>query len=488
LLAFLLFAACGGGGGGGGSPFRLNGSSPEGGSTDASFDAPVLLVFNRPADTATVTRSNITFVEEGGRAVPFDIFVQGFNASSVSVAPLQNLKQNVRHTITLGSGIKATDGTALRPQTICFVTRSVTPTVRPDQVIDMGDALNVPRFLPETVRLTDGRVLLIGGYKNAQEATDTIELFDPSTRTFRLLDSRMSVPRAEHTATLTTNGRVVITGGVAFADGPPLASVDILSVGSEAVTPGPPLFEARREHSASTVRSGEDVLVAGGYDTDGEMKDSIERYRAGAWTLLAETLAEPTAEGIQISWDSNLVYFSPSNLQGIGSFYDGTSVFLRQESDIRFRAAWARIGSGRFVIIGGDTRSGVTYLFDSNVVWGGTDFLFDRRGAHSLTARGLSGRRLLIAGGFNIAQLGSPALNTLEIVDAIDPGRFGFPDLLFYKVENLQLPKHFAGHAGFTDRDGATILAGGFGDGVGEHSRRVVMILDEDSSPTISCD
>jgi hypothetical protein len=466
----------------------LNGSSPELGSTDASYQSPVLLVFSRPADVATVTRSNITFVEDGGRSVPFEIVVQGFNSASVNVSPLADLKQNVRHTITLGSGIKSIDGASLEAQTICFVTRSVNPTVRPDQIIDFGDALNVPRFLAETVRLTNGRVLLIGGYTDPQSATDTIEIYDPSTRRFRLLDSRLTVPRAEHSATLTTSGRVIITGGVSVAGGAPLASVDILDVASETVTPGPPLFEARREHAASTVRSGSEVLISGGYDANGDAKDSLERFAGGNWTLLTERLAAPTAEGIQITWNSDEVYFSASNLLGIGSYFDGNSIFLRQETDIRFRPAFAQVASGRYLIVGGDTRSALTYLFDSNVVWGGTDFLFSRRGAHSLTARGLNGRRLLIAGGFNIAQQGEPALRTLEIVDSVDPGRFGFPDVVFYEVTNLELPTHFAGHAGFTDLEGPTILAGGWGDGVGPHSRRVVMILDNQSAPTVDCD
>ncbi len=51
--AVLLIAACSGGGGGGGPPFQLNGSSPELGSTDASYESPILLVFSRPADLAT---------------------------------------------------------------------------------------------------------------------------------------------------------------------------------------------------------------------------------------------------------------------------------------------------------------------------------------------------------------------------------------------------------------------------------------------------
>jgi len=484
----LLLPACGGGGGGGSVSFELSGSSPPQGSTDAAIDAPVLLVFSRPTDSATISTSTITFEEEDGTPVPFEILVQGFNSASVNIAPLFDLKENVKHTIRLSGSIRSEDGASLKAKTICFVTRAVNPTIRPDQLIDLGDALHVPRYLPATVPLPDGRVVLIGGYRNATEATDTIEVYEPATRSFRLLDARLAEPRAEHSATLMLDGRIMVVGGVSSVDGPPLGSCEFLRMDAEEVSAAPALVEPRRAHAASQFHSGEAVMVSGGLDADGAEKDTIERFVAGRWSVLGDRLPAACVNGLQINYDFDEVYFSTSNLVGRGAFFDGQQIVDRFETDVRFRSTYLRVGSGQFLILGGDTRSAVTFDFGTRVTRGGTDFLFERRGAHSLTVRGLNGRRLLVAGGFNIAQLGAPALKTLEICDWLDPGPFGFPDVKFFRVENVELPVPFAGHAGFNEPGGPTVLAGGWADDGGDHSRRVVVILDNASSIDLACD
>ena len=66
-----------------------------------------------------------------------------------------------------------------------------------------------------------------------------------------------------------------------------------------------------------------------------------------------------------------------------------------------------------WLLVGGDTRTMVTYFFDSELSWGASDFLRERRGAPTVTVRGLGGKRFLVAGGFNIAAQGTPALRTM---------------------------------------------------------------------------
>jgi hypothetical protein len=55
--------------------------------------------------------------------------------------------------------------------------------------------------------LTDGKVLVAGG------GSDTAELFDPSTGTFTAI-GKLSAARAYHTATLLADGKVLVTGGL----------------------------------------------------------------------------------------------------------------------------------------------------------------------------------------------------------------------------------------------------------------------------------
>lgn len=486
-LCLFVLAACAGGGGDESLPFRVSGSTPDAGDAEAQFDSALIVVFDRPADPATLTRENIRVEEADGTSISIQLSLQGFNASSVGILPFTDLRQNVRHSIFLSNGIRSSDGARLKSQEICFVTRSVTPTVRPDQIIDLGDALNVPRYLAKSIRLRDGRVLIIGGYTDGENATDTLEMYDPSSRTFRLLSAKLTVPRAEHTATLLNDGRVIIAGGVSQAGGEPLASVDIFSAGSETIGAGNPMLEARRWHGASGFQNGSTVMVSGGFDASGAEKDTIEYLSGGFWRLLNKTLPVPTAQGFQINANFDEIYFSASNLRGIGAIYDGSELTARDEGDVRFRSAFARVGTNQYLLIGGDTRSLRTYIFDTNIAWGSTQFLRERRGAHSVTPRGLGGRRLLVVGGFNIARQGRPPLANMEIVDALDPGPFGFPDARTYFVQNVTLPVPFAGHVGFLDIGGPTVIAGGWNEGGGPHSRRAMLILDNISTPTVDC-
>ena len=488
VFCFALLCACGGGGGGGGATFRVSGSTPQSGDAEAPIDAALIVVFDRPADADTINLENVRLEEADGTPVSIRLFVQGFNASSFSIEPFQNLRQNVEHRIILSGGIRSEDGASLRSESICFVTRSLTPTVRPDQILDLGDALNVPRLYARSIRLRDGRVLICGGYTDPQTVTDTVEIYDPDTRTFHLLDTKMSVPRAEHSATLLNDGRVIIAGGVSTPGGDPLASVDVYDSATGTIGAGTPMLEARRWHAAGPFESGATVMVSGGYGSSGDELDTIEYLGTGTWTAITDRLPQPMARGFQILRGFDTVYFSASNLLGQGALYNGSTVRGRDEGDIRFRGAWAQVGPDRYLLVGGDTRSLRTYVFSSDIAWGATEFLVERRGGHSVTPRGLNGRRLLVVGGFNIARQGAPPLNNMEIVDALDPGPFGFPDAATHAVENVFLPVPFAGHVGFIDKGGPTVVAGGVGDGVGAHSRRVVLILDNLSSPTADCE
>ncbi|MEM8883964.1 MAG: kelch repeat-containing protein [Planctomycetota bacterium] len=488
--AFLiaLLVACGGGGGGGGTPFRVTGSSPETGTTEADIDVPVLIVFNRPADVATLNQETVRLETADGVPVGARILVQGFNSAAVNVEPFANLDENVGYRVVL-SGVRATDGTALATQTVCFVTRSSTPTVRPDQLLDLGDALQVPRFRGVSIRMRDGRTAVIGGYSDPQTATDTIEIYEPTTRGFRLLTARLTVPRAEFTVTQLNDRRIVIAGGVSEPGGAPLASTDIFDPGSETVAPGPSMNIARREHAASGFFGNDRLVVSGGFDADGEALDSLEELRGTTWEIMPLTLPEPTAQGIQVASLFDRIYFSASNLLGISGYINAAGEMVtRAEGDIRFRPAYATLSNGDFLIIGGDTRSMVTIDMSSGLPWGASSFLRERRGLHSVTVRGNNGRRLLVVGGFNRAVQGEPPLTSMEIVDALDPGPFGFPDAVAYRVDPLRLPVPFAGHVGFNDNSGRTIIAGGVGDGVGPHSRRAIMIVDNANSLTVDCD
>jgi len=98
---------------------------------------------------------------------------------------------------------------------------------------------------------------------------------------FRQSSSSHRVPRASHTATLLSNGTVLITGSTDLA-GDTLASAELSDPSTGSFTPTGSMGTARTRHTATLLPSGE-VLVAGG--AAGGVGDSAELYDPAAGTF-----------------------------------------------------------------------------------------------------------------------------------------------------------------------------------------------------------
>ena len=61
--------------------------------------------------------------------------------------------------------------------------------------------------------LTNGKVLVTGGSDNLDNIFNSAELYDPSTGMWNVT-SNMNYARGEHTASVLTNGKVLVTGGL----------------------------------------------------------------------------------------------------------------------------------------------------------------------------------------------------------------------------------------------------------------------------------
>jgi len=480
-ILLLGLAACGGSGGGGApqAVFAISGTVPRPGTTEAATDSPLVITFNLPADLATVTRQTVQLVREAtGLTVAFDIAAQDFNPTNVQLVPLNDLEVNELYRLVISGTIVSREGQPLGADIeICFITTSPVPTVRPDQIIDLGDRTAVPRCLGRAVRLVDGRTIVIGGFRDPDTATDTIEAWNPATQTFELLPVRLATARGEHTATLLGDGRVLIAGGVAQPGGAPLATTEILDGAATGVSAGPDLNVARRWHGASRFLGGSGAVVSGGFGPTGDALDSVEILDGSSWKFHSDSLPRPTTQHIHHAQGVDTVYVTAGNLQQQAAQIRSGDVTLRAEGDTRFRPAAALVDGSRLFVVGGDTRSIVIHEFGTNTSWLASRLLKQRRGAHSLTPRGGTGRRFLAAGGFQLTA-GDRALATLEVVDYLPVGPLGTPDAVVYPVTGAVLPVPFAGHVGFVDNAGIVVLAGGWGDGVGDHSQRVVLILD----------
>jgi hypothetical protein len=110
--------------------------------------------------------------------------------------------------------------------------------------------------------LTDGTVLVVGGMDdNSGHSVASAEVFDPTTQLFTATKAPMGAARAYPTSTTLTDGTVLVTGGDNGAT--PLALAEVYDPTTGTFSPTGSMLAARAIHTA-TLLTGGHVLVVGG--------------------------------------------------------------------------------------------------------------------------------------------------------------------------------------------------------------------------------
>jgi N-acetylneuraminic acid mutarotase len=140
-------------------------------------------------------------------------------------------------------------------------------------------ALNNAREEHTATLLPNGKVLVTGGAVNGGGAVSTAELYDPAMGTW-VTTSIMSTARYDHTATLLPNGKVLVVAGT--LNGTRLSSTELydytINPATGSWTNTGAMNNARMENTATLLTNGQ-VLVVGGF-----VAANLYDPTAGNWT------------------------------------------------------------------------------------------------------------------------------------------------------------------------------------------------------------
>ena len=350
---------------------------------------------------------------------------------------------------------KATKGSA---QLIALLTACVTLVIATLVVassshqVEPLDSLVVPRTGHAATALSDGKIMITGGRDHDGNLIAAAEIFDPETQT-STASATLSTARVDHTATVLTDGRVLVAGGTGNSG--PLTSAEIFDPahpenGFQAVTS--PMTAARTHHTATLLTNGT-VLIAGG-ETAGtaEIFDpTTQSFTPTLWNLSVarsgHTATLFTDDSVLLAGGgtNSIELFSPSNqtftldpatmsfirtghwafelsdtrlllFQGdTGNTIDEfnpTTDTITPKGSLDFHASSSSLlANGKVLVLG----TGVSGLYDPDAVPPAPDFTaFDETGVPNSSILPRSGqsstqlpgdKKILVAGGVNTQNL-----------------------------------------------------------------------------------
>ena len=184
-------------------------------------------------------------------------------------------------------------------------------------------SMNDHRFQHTATLLSDGRVLVAGGFggtpvgsgANAQPVVDTAEIYDPATGQWTRTGN-LNVRRALHTAERLPDGRVLVAGG-RTCDQPPPATCNFQFVTNTAEVYDPATgrwtltgsMSAPRHTTASVVLPDGRVLVPAGFQGTGAPSNGGDVYNpaTGTWGPISPLNVARSRQGAMLLPDGRVM-------------------------------------------------------------------------------------------------------------------------------------------------------------------------------------
>jgi N-acetylneuraminic acid mutarotase len=221
--------------------------------------------------------------------------------------------------------------------------------------------------------LSDGKVLVAGGFSSTGALLASAEVYNPATGTFAPTANNMPNKGAGHAATLLTNGKVLVTGGGN-------SSTQLYDPATNSWSSAGGMSSQRSYHTATRLANGR-VLIAGGSGSNGAATNTAQIY-------------DPVTGN----------FAATGNMTSTREFHTATL-----------------LANGKVLIAGGRAKNGSNFMFRSNAeLYDPATGTFTQlsgamtaaRYGHiaAIVATGPNAGKILIAGGANAAALSSAEL------------------------------------------------------------------------------
>jgi hypothetical protein len=142
------------------------------------------------------------------------------------------------------------------------------------RIAELGRMVS-PRSGHTATLLSDGRVLIVGGMVRNQEFLDSAEIFDPNTRQFKTAGQMLS-SRVGHFAALLNDGRVLIAGG--WTKGTTTDKAEVYDPRTGKFSAVGAMNNARAGATATTLKDGRVLITGGSREDDRRGQRSAEIF------------------------------------------------------------------------------------------------------------------------------------------------------------------------------------------------------------------
>jgi N-acetylneuraminic acid mutarotase len=274
-------------------------------------------------------------------------------------------------------------------------------------------AMTTNRSYHTATLLPNGKVLVVGGIVGNHVVLSSAELFDPITQTWTAT-APMTTNRSFHTATLLPNGKVLIAGGHAqyFVFNIIVSTSELYDPVTETWTPTGSLVTARSGQTATLLSNGK-VLVTGGNHTGMDRLSSAELFdsASGTWAETGELTVARSAHTATLLPNGKVLVAGGDNIDislSNADVYDpqsGTWTSTGALDQARGGHTATLLPNGKVLVVGGyDHNQGTlssAELFDSIAgTWVTIAAMITSRANHTATL--LADGRVLVAGGYDV--------------------------------------------------------------------------------------